>query len=496
MAFAADFVRILLLGKETLTTQMNLTQKGIRLKEVDLGTVDAEADRKLAEYFINTPQVDATLSFRSAHLLGRKGAGKSAIFTQLPRLARDRYGSAAAVSLMTPDQYAWSALREYQEQGLLPEQAHANAWKFAIAVDAAAALLHVPEETLDEISRKALQRIRSFVTKNFGGDAPTPTSTAKSLLKGLGAFNLEAFGFGIGFEREKQQQILTPQLIDLLLETTSQVCRNFSVIVATDRLDDSWDGSELAKSLLIGLLKATKEINDKYSGADGKGIHVITFLRSDIYQGLQFDDKDKHRAIEEEITWNPELLRDMVNARLPQDVSVDELFEPGDMRGSISPFNYIVKRTFLRPREVIQFLQECQKRSSQDAADISKDTVREAEERYSGWKVDDLKQEYRRVFPPFGNLLEALRQTQHRYDSVDEFLGFLQEKVKELVAQYGARELMKRLFDASIIGVRLGNAGTARFRCEDSDLLLPTSGSVYIHQSLYRGLSIRETRAR
>jgi hypothetical protein len=69
------------------------------------------------------------------------------------------------------------------------------------------------------------------------------------------------------------------------------------------------------------------------------------------------------------------------------------------------------------------------------------------------------------------------------------------QKAPELVAEFGALELMKRLFDASIIGVRLGNAGTARFRCEDSDLLLPTSGSVYIHQSLYKGLSIRETRA-
>ena len=150
------------------------------------------------------------------------------------------------------------------------------------------------------------------------------------------------------------------------------------------------------------------------------------------------------------------------------------------MRGSIAPFNYIVKCTFLRPREVIQFLQECQKRSQPDATEISKDTIREAEERYSSWKVDDLKQEYRRVFPRFGELIEALRQTQHRYDSVDEFLTVLQEKAKDLCQEHGVRELMTRLFDASIIGVRLGNAGTARFRCEDPDLLLPTAGSVYI----------------
>ncbi|MCF8003710.1 MAG: hypothetical protein K9L32_05800 [Chromatiaceae bacterium] len=474
---------------------MNLSDKGLTIKDIDFGTVDAEADRRLAEYFIDTPQVDEALSFRSAHFLGRKGSGKSAIFTQLPRLTTARYGDAAKVSLMTPDQYAWGALREYTEQGLLPEQAHTNAWKFTIAVDAAAALLEIPDNRLTPDARNALSKIRAFVTSNFGGDVPNPTSTARRLLTGLGAFNLEAFGFGVGFERNKQDQALTPQIIDLLLETTNEVCGELGIIVAADRLDDSWDGSELAKSLLIGLLKSTKEINDKYSARNSKGIHVVVFLRSDIYQGLQFDDKDKHRPIEEEIIWSPDLLRQMINARLPDDVTVDEIFEDGDMRGGISPFNYIVKRTFLRPREVIQFLQECQKRSGWGRTDISKDTIREAEERYSGWKVDDLKQEYRRLFPEFGTLLEALRQTQHRYDSIEDFLALLDQKAADLVQKYGARDLMKRLFDASIIGVRLGNAGTARFRCEDSDLLLPTTGSVYIHQSLHRGLNIRETRA-
>lgn len=474
---------------------MVLKDKGMTVKDLDFGGVDAESDRRLAEYFIDTPQVDEALSFRSAHFIGRKGSGKSSIFTQLPRLAADRYGAACRVSLMTPDQYAWGALRQYEERGLLPEQAHSNAWKFTIAVDAAAAALEAPAEMLDEDARKALEQIRSFVGNNFGADAPTPTATAKRLLKGLEAFNLEAFGFGVGFERSKQEMPLTPQIIDLLLEAVEKVCGHIGVLVAADRLDDSWDGSDVAQSLLVGLMKATKEINDRYSHRDGTGIHVVTFLRSDIYQGLRFDDKDKHRAVEEEISWSVELLRDLINARLPDGLSVDDIFEEGDMRGSIAPFNYLVKRTFLRPREIIQFLQLCQKRTPVGATEIAKDTIREAEELYSAWKVDDLKQEYRRVFSDFDALLEALRQTQHRFDSIDEFAAALTENAPKLVEKYGARELMQRLFDASIIGVRLRDAGVARFRCEDPDLLLPATGSVYIHQSLYKGLNISEKRA-
>lgn len=203
---------------------------------------------------------------------------------------------------MTPDQYAWGALREYTEQGLLLEQAYTNAWKFAVAVDAAARILDIPTERFDESSRTALKRIQAFVTKNFGVEGPTPTGTARRLLAGISSFNLEAFGFGLGPTRDQRERVLTPQVTDLLLEAVNMACTNMGIIAAADKLDDSWDGSKVAKSLLIGLLKATKEINDRYSRNEGLGIHVLSFLRSDIYSVLQFDDKDKHRAIEKEIT--------------------------------------------------------------------------------------------------------------------------------------------------------------------------------------------------
>jgi hypothetical protein len=166
------------------------------------------------------------------------------------------------------------------------------------------------------------------------------------------------------------------------------------------------------------------------------------------------------------------------------------------MRGSILPFNYIVKRTFLRPREVIQFLSECIHRAGKESTEIKKDQVREAEERYSYWKVEDIKQEYRRLYPEFENILEALRQGTHRYDTLEEFENFLRARLPKQVEELGMRKMVELLFNASVVGVRLGGSGQPRFRCEDSDLILPAAGAVYVHQSLYRGLNIREKRAR
>lgn len=70
-----------------------------------------------------------------------------------------------------------------------------------------------------------------------------------------------------------------------------------------------------------------------------------------------------------------------------------------------------------------------------------------------------MKQEYRRLHPAFEELIEALRQGFHRYDSVEEFETHLRSRAPKLIETLGARAAMELLFDASVIGVRLGNAG-------------------------------------
>lgn len=477
---------------------MNLQQAGKTLADVHIGTPDAEADRRLAAYFLKTPYVDAALQLRRTLFLGRKGAGKSALFTQLPRLVNEAGHTATKVILVTPDQYAWNALREYQERGLLPEQAHANAWKFTLAIEVGAALTDLSDDqlrTADALS--ALKRLKQFVKENYGDTTPSLGRTAGQLLKGIRSFNVSAFGFGAGMSRVSDEQPITPQIIDSILAAIAAVAAEIGVVVALDKLDDSWEGSDQSKQLLIGLLKASKDINDKYrSDSIASGLAVLVFLRADIYEGLKFDDKDKYRATEESIDWSLGLLKDMVKERLPENVEVDELFESGDMRGSISPFNYIVKRTFLRPREVLQFLGECIRHAGPSETQITKDHIRLAEEKYSSWKVEDLKQEYRRLYPEFEDIVETLRQAQHRYDSFDEFGAHLKGRAPKLVDTLGVRVMIERLFNASAIGVRLADAGSPRFRSEDSDLMLPAVGAIYVHQCLYKGMNLREKRNR
>jgi hypothetical protein len=441
---------------------MKLSELNLTLRNVDLGGIDAESDKRLGDYFVSTPYVRSVYHGKRTLFLGRKGAGKSAVFKQLDRILTDAALSETLVIRVTPDQYAWSALRSYTEQGIMPEQAHSNAWKLTLAIEIAGALAASPKSFPGD-AKTGVKTFQQFMKSNFGTLRPDLLSSATSIVRGLQNLNLSAFGFEVGATLDHPEQPVTPAIIRALFDTLGLVSGSVPILIALDRLDDSWDGSQQSRSLLIGLLKAIKDINDSFDLGLEKnhGIRAVTFLRSDIYDSLSFDDKDKHRPTEQNIVWTGKELAEMVQRRLPPSVGLKEIFEPGNMRGSIEPFNYLVKRTFLRPREVLQFLNECIGVAGPDAAEIAKDAIRTAESRYSRWKLDDLKQEYSKVFPEFNRLVEVFRQELLRYESLEELGALLRRKCPQLIEQYGERTLMETLLNASVIGVRLSNAGQA-----------------------------------
>ena len=467
------------------------------IHDIDLGASDAESDRRLGEYFITTPYVEVALNGRRTLFLGRKGSGKSALFRQFPILVSQAGRRGLEVVSVTPDQYAWTMLRSYREQGLSEQAAHRNAWKLTLAVQIASKLTELNYSARSD-GENAASILREFLKQNFG--EPTLTfSRATRVLTGIKQFNLSALGFGAGFQRGDGVEVsLTPEVINKLFDLIGACCHEVGIVVLLDRLDEEWDGSSDAQSLLIGLLMAAKELNDLFGlGRDDVGLKTLVFLRSDIYSVLRFDDKDKHRATEQPLTWTTEQLHELVLRRLPDGMKVEDLFEPGDMRGSIKPFDYIVKRTFLRPREVLQFIEEGIRRTEPDGAYISKDMIRAAESQYSRWKVEDLRQEFARVYPQlFDDLLGVLQQEYHRYDSMDDLIALIQRKRGDLLENQPGRKLLETLFDTSVIGFRLRDSGTIRYKSEDLDLLLPAEAAVYVHQSLRKGLDVVESRAK
>lgn len=466
------------------------------LRDIDFGSADAESDERLGDYFVSTGYVNEALTGKKTIFLGRKGAGKTALFKQLPRLYREQGRDDLVVISMSPDAYAWGALKEYREQGILAEQAHTNAWKLTLAITIASELTSLSRVWGHE-ARNAVKTLGQFLRENYGAQDVDLKNAATKLLTGLKSFNLSAFGFGLGYtgaDPDESERLLTPAVIDRLLALVGECAREVGVVVLLDRLDESWDGSDDSKTLMIGLLRAAKDLNTQFRFNGGLGLQAIAFLRADIYPLLRFDDKDKHRSSEYAIAWAPSELYRLIQARLPSGTTVDDIMDPDKMRQSTAPFAYVVQRTFLRPREVTQYLNEAKRRGNQDAEFISKDAIKDAELTYSRWKVDDLKQEYSKAIPEFTDCLEALRQGVHRYESLGELEAWVAQKQPRLAAVGGGRWIVDQLFDTSAIGVRPKKSGSIKYKSEDSELELPLEGALYVHPGLRLGLNVTEKR--
>lgn len=79
---------------------------------IDLGKDEAELDERLREYFIRTSHYENTMTGSKTIIIGRKGSGKSAIFT----LAKEQLENQGSLVIpITPMQYSWTALKEYRE---------------------------------------------------------------------------------------------------------------------------------------------------------------------------------------------------------------------------------------------------------------------------------------------------------------------------------------------------------------------------------------------
>lgn len=87
---------------------------------------------------------------------------------------------------------------------------------------------------------------------------------------------------------------------------------NRNIIITIDQLDETWLEGEIEEysKILISLINVCKEINN--SQKYGKNLKCVIFLRTDIYETLRFNDKNKiHQSSAIEIRWDESSLNDM-----------------------------------------------------------------------------------------------------------------------------------------------------------------------------------------
>ena len=133
-----------------------------------------------------------------------------------------------------------------------------------------------------------------------------------------------------------------------------------------------------------------------------------------------YQHMDKFRQSITYIEWNPTSLARMISLRIQKyfgvedesnDVTWRRLF-PERMENSFLTYKHIVERTFLRPREIIQFCRlivDTAAKFKKIKAEVR--DIRDAEIKYSDWKLNDLSGEYSAYYRNIDKFLECFRRT-------------------------------------------------------------------------------------
>jgi hypothetical protein len=281
-----------------------------------------------------------------------------------------------------------------------------------------------------------------------------------------------------------------------------------------DQLDLGFDPNNPEyNNRLIGLLLAARDINN-LAKENGRSLGISIFLRDDIYSNLKFEDKNKltigySTYIEWDIRGN-HTLKELMEKRFTEvlgendeNINWDMVFDEHQlMTGRQTKYNYIIDRTFLRPRDMIQFCNEIieQHKANVLATEkIENNDIYAAKDEYSHYFLNELDDEIHKHIPDYEILLEVLKAIGYYQFDVDDFTEYFQKRKNAMEKPLSSIECLKLLFDFSIIGYYKaggGGFGGSEYVFKYKDLKSrfdENSATFRVHPGLIETLALKRT---
>ncbi len=171
------------------------------------------------------------------------------------------------------------------------------------------------------------------------------------------------------------------------------------------------------------------------------------------------------------------------------------------MRGSQPKWNHLLARTFLRPRDVIQFLNEALRVAKQRNATMTifcNDDINSARELYSAYLKGELDDEISPHWREWVEALQACSRTETITFQKSEFTKNY-KAIKTVVNTLDADRALEMLYRFSIVGyeTRSGGGGSSwSFRYSDNMVGWDGNAPRYkVHQGLKEIAKLKEERA-
>lgn len=472
------------------------------LEALYFGFDDAERDFAsglLNSSFVETPFYQTAKDGRKELILGRKGTGKSAVCLMLEQALAQEHIPAF---LITPDALSVSQIQRFQDLSSNPEDSMKIVWHYALLVHIAKYLADQLRQGTVKSAPASKKKLLAFLRDNKHIDTAPVFSRIGHTIGQLKKVSFKAFGIELGIEKEhipaaasiSESLVNLQQLIATILDDNPESPRLFLLL---DKLDDLWNDTAESDMMIIGLIRACREINTAL-----RGVFTCIFLRSDIFDTLEFHDYDKFHGTEELIGWHHKTLRTLICRRIRS--STQQTGSDSEAWNSVfaenvlntDSFSFIVSRTLCRPRDLIQFCNLCQENAQRNAHSvIEASDVTDAEKRYSQWKLQDMVIEYRINYPFLKDLLLGFKRKPARVPrpllllDLERSKRVLAEPFPQ-VADLNPKTLVQLLYKIGFLGT--GTAGGEKYFYDDPSIDVETESFLVIHPCFRSALDCTE----
>jgi hypothetical protein len=436
----------------------------IRIKKhASIGAADAETDKKYLEScFIDNGDLASLLDLDSAKrlIVGRTGAGKSALIAEVAKQADNSISldlSALSLSYISNS----DIIQFFESIGVNLDVFYALLWRHVFTVELLKKKFHIKVESdhrlkdflhgifaRDKGKERAVKyleewgsqfwketeyRVKEFVNKLEG------SLSASAHLSGMGSAIGTSSAAKVS-EEVKSELIIRAQkvvnevqiqdlgrVIDLLANDVFDD-KQQPYYITIDKLDEQWASEKIRYKLIRALLETVRTFQKIPS------VKIIVALRVDLLERVFSETRDsgfqeeKYESLYLPLRWTASQLRSLVDARLTQlfkeqytskGIGFTEIF-PNRVNNS-DAFDYLVERTFMRPRDLILFINGCLE-LVEGKTTVPASIIKEAEAEYSRKRLRSIADEWTADFPHFFNAVQFLkgRKEKLRVDEISE----------------------------------------------------------------------------
>lgn len=208
--------------------------------------------------------------------------------------------------------------------------------------------------------------------------------------------------------------------------------------ILIDRLDENWIDNILRLKLIRALIETIKTFRCV------PNVKIIIALRLDLIQSV-FDktrdssfQEEKYQSLFLHLKWSKSNLMDLIDKRIERLVSEQYTSKPIKFKnlfpnqvGKTEFMDYLLTRTFNRPRDAIAFVNECLKQS-EGKGSVTVEAIRKAEIEYSAQRIDSLTFEWNNHYPALNNYLKIIE----RMNSKFKLQAITKEKIESFALEF------------------------------------------------------------